>query len=305
MRDTTTVLVAVVLVVGSLAAVPMAGLAAQTTETPTETSTTDTNTTDANATDANATAPGEQLAGVVGVQGAEIDGEVETRAYGIRVAQSESNDSKAAVVGQQVADVEQRLDELEQRRETLEAARENGSMSEGQYRARMARLAAETRTAERLANQSNETAQSLPAETLEANGVNATAIQTLRDRADQLSGPEVAAIARSIAGANASDGFGPERAGERGGDARNATERGDRPDGDRAGERGPRGGENETTADGADRGSEQPTDVGSADTGEQSADGEQTATDEQSEDATESDGERPGDDDRSDGGQGR
>lgn len=246
MRHRTTALVMAVLVVGSVAAVPMAGLAAQTTETPTN-----------ETAETNATAPGEQLAGVVGVQEAEIEGEVDSRAYGIRVAQAASNDSKAAVVGQQLTDVEQRLDELEDRRAELEQARENGSMSEGQYRARVARLAAETRTVERLADQSNETAQSLPAETLEANGVNATAIRTLSERADELSGPEVAEIARSIAG----EGFGPDRAGERGADR--GTDTSNESDGrDRGGDA--RDGQNETngpteTTENADSDSRQTT----------------------------------------------
>ncbi|ACV46898.1 MULTISPECIES: hypothetical protein [Halomicrobium] len=283
MRDTTTVLVAVALVVGSLAAVPMAGVAAQTTETATDTNSPTATATDTNATAANATAPGEQLAGVVSVQGAEIDGEVETRAYGIRVAQSESNDSKAAVVGQQMADIEQRLDDLEQRRETLTAARENGSMSEGQYRARMARLAAETRTAERLANQSNETAQTLPAETLEANGVNATAIRTLSDRANELRGPEVAAIARSIGGAGTGNGFGPAAAGERGAEAGNRTAGQDR--GSDA-----RDGGNETDAS-----NERPTADGDGATGSQPEDDDQQSTDTETDDsASEAEDQRGG-----------
>jgi hypothetical protein len=228
MRRRTTAVIVAVLVVGSLAAFPMAGLAAQTTES-TDTATNDT--ADENA----SVAPGEQLAGVVGVQEAEIEGEVDSRAYGIRVAQSASNDSKAAVAGEQLDDVEQRLDELEDRRAALDEARENGSMSEGQYRARMAKLNAETRTAERLTNQTNETAQTLPVETLEANGVNASAIKALSDRANELRGPEVAEIARSIAGEGAGNGFGPDRAGERGAD---------------------RGAEADNETDGADRGND-------------------------------------------------
>lgn len=224
MRRTTPALIAALVVVGSLAAFPAAGLAVQTTET-TENSTNETNTTQSNAT----ISPGEQLAGVVGVQKAELEGEVDSRAYGVRVAQSANNDSRAGVVAAQLDDLEQRLDDLEQRRQDLEAARENGSMSEGQYRARMARLAAETRTVDRLANQSNETARGLPAETLEANGINASTIRELRDRANALGGPAVAEIARSIAGDDVGNGFGPGQAGERGTDMRgNQTDGADR-----------------------------------------------------------------------------
>jgi len=227
MRRTTTALVAVMVVVGSLVAFPMAGLAAQMTDTQTERNSSQSNGTESNAT----VSPGEQFAGVVGVQEAELEGEVDSRAYGISVARAVGNDSRAAVVADQLGDIETRLDSLEQRRQDLEAARENGSMSEGQYRARMARLAAEIRTVERLAIRSNETARELPAETLEANGVDATAIRTLRDRAQNLSGPEVAEIARSIAGENAGDGFGPERAEDRVLADRGPDERGNGTDG--------------------------------------------------------------------------
>jgi len=214
----TTILIVTVLVVGSLAAMPLSGLA-QTTDTATASNAS------AGATNERV-APGEQLAGVVGVQGAELDGEVQSRAYGVRVAQTAGNDSRAAVAAAQLSDLERRLSVLEQRREALQTARENGSLSEGAYRARMARLAAQTRSVERLANQTNETAQALPAETLRANGVDVTAIRTLSDRAENLIGPEVARIAREIAGDRVGEGFGPAHAGDRGPDDRRSTDRG-------------------------------------------------------------------------------
>jgi len=265
MRRTTPALIAIMLVVSALAAFPMAGLAVQTTEstaTPAE----------------NATiAPGEQLSGVVSVQDAELEGEVQSRAYGIRVANASGNDSRAAVVAEQLGDIETRLTELEQRRQTLDEARENGSMSEGQYRARVARVAAETQTVERLANQSNAMAQDLPAESLEAKGINATAITTLSERANELSGPEVAEIARSIAGENVGNGLTahaadrrPEAAEnesdsqDRGTDARdggrNSTSESDRTAGQNSTET-----EGQQRTSGQDAGNEQATDGESAD----------------------------------------
>jgi hypothetical protein len=100
----------------------------------------------------------------------------------------------------QLDDIEQRLTELDERKATLTEARENGTISEGRYRAEMSRVAAETETAKRLANQSENVSQGLPADLLESKGINATAIQTLQERANNLTGPEVAEIARSIAG---------------------------------------------------------------------------------------------------------
>jgi len=114
----------------------------------------------------------------------------------------------------QLDDVEQRLGALEQREAELDEARENGSISEGRYRAEMSEVAAQTETAKRLANQSGTVSQSLPATVLEERGINATAIQALQDRAGNLSGPEVAEIARTIAGPNVGDTAGDRGPGD-------------------------------------------------------------------------------------------
>jgi hypothetical protein len=189
MRRTT--LLTIVLVVASAGAIPVVGMAATGDDVSPQTNST---------TERTATAPGERLSGVVGVQGAELEGEIDSRAFGLQVARAATNDSKADVVAETVGDLETRLADLEQRKEALDEARENGSMSEGEYRARVTELAAQTETVQRLADQTNETASGLPADLLESNGIDATAIQTLKDDAKNLSGPEVAEIARSIAG---------------------------------------------------------------------------------------------------------
>ncbi|WP_336336257.1 hypothetical protein [Haloarcula brevis] len=258
MRRATPVVLAVVLVVGTLAAVPAATMA-QETDTVTEQA------------DANATPPGAQLAGVVSVQGAEIDGEVQSRTFGIRVAQANTDDAKAAVVADQLNDSEARLAELQQRKRALERARENGSMSEGEYRAKAAQLHAETKTVQRLTNETNETASRLPAEALERKGVDASAIQALSQRANELSGPEVAAIARGIAGPGVGQQARPDSARDRGGDVATRTEADDRPT-DR--ERTPMSDRpagsdaiNETATDGAEP--EAPTGSNGADAGGQ------------------------------------
>ncbi|WP_336329513.1 MULTISPECIES: hypothetical protein [unclassified Haloarcula] len=255
MRRATPVVLAVVLVVSTLAAVPAATMA-QETETMTEQA------------DENATAPGAQLAGVVSVQEAELDGEVQSRTFGIRIAQANTDDAKASVVADQLNDSEERLAELEQRKQALAEARENGSMREGEYRAKAAQLHAETKNVQRLANETNETASQLPAEALDRQGVDAAAIKTLSQRASELSGPEVAAIAQGIAGPNVGQQARPDAAGDRGGDAVNRSEADDRPGVERertqAGERTddidatPA---NETATDGGE--TEPPTDVGS------------------------------------------
>ncbi|MEF8973468.1 MAG: hypothetical protein V5A15_01150, partial [Haloarcula sp.] len=215
MRRATPVLLAVVLVASTLAAVPAATMA-QETEAVTEQA------------DESATPPGAQLAGVVSVQEVELDGEVQSRTFGIRVAQASTDNAKAAVVADQVNDSEARLTELRQRKQALTEARENGSMSEGEYRAKAAQLHAETKNVQRLAAETNETASRLPAEALEKKGVNAAAVRTLSQRASELSGPEVAAIAQGIAGPNVGQQARPDAASDRGSDAANRTEADDR-----------------------------------------------------------------------------
>jgi len=248
-----TAIVAVALLV-AVAAVPVVGMAATdgtVLADQHENSTEDGAETDA-AGDANASvAPGERLSGVVGVQEAELDGEVEGRAFGIKVAQAATNESRADVVADQLRDVEQRLNETEQRRQELEEARENGSISEGKYRAEMAKLAAQTQTAKELTNRSENASEGLPAELLESKGINASAIQTLKDRAEQLTGPEVAEIARSIAGNASPVGAGPSDRGP--GDAGPPEDRG-------PGDGGP------------------PEDQGPGDGDEEDTDGEETPT---------------------------
>jgi len=262
-----TAIVAVALLV-AVAAVPVVGMAATdgtVLADQHENSTEDGAETDA-AGDANASiAPGERLSGVVGVQEAELDGEVEGRAFGIKVAQPATNESRADVVADQLRDVEQRLNETEQRRQELEEARENGSISEGKYRAEMAKLAAQTQTAKELTNRSENASEGLPAELLESKGINASAIQTLKDRAEQLTGPEVAEIARSIAGNASPVGAGPSDRGP--GDAGPPEDRGpgDGDDGAAGGDGGP--------SDGGP-----PEDRGPGDGDEEDTDGEETPT---------------------------
>jgi hypothetical protein len=144
----------------------------------------------------------------------------------------------------------------------------------------MAKLSAETETQRQQLNQSNATAAELPEETLEANGVNATAIRTLMHDANEIRGGDVAEIARSIAGDRRGivdqDARGPggnqsdDRAGDRSG--------GNQSD-DRSGDRG--GTDRQGTPDGQDGGEAQATgepDAGGTDTDESGSDDAETGT---------------------------
>lgn len=207
MRRVLPVLASIMLVAAALVAVP----AVMAQETTTD-----------SANESTSVEPGAQFAGAVGVQGAELGGDVEARAYGISVARANSDDARAAIAARQAGDVESRLDRLEQRKAALDQARANGSMSESEYRARVAELHAQNRATGRLANQTVQTADRLPAATLEANGVDVEALRTLMHRSNELTGPEVADIARQIAGPRAGDSPRHDRGGpeNRGPDAR-------------------------------------------------------------------------------------
>lgn len=196
--------------------------------------------------DGEAVQPGEKLSGAVAVQGAEIDGEVQERTFGLKVARANSNASKAKVVAAEVENVGERLQELQQRKQTLKEARRNGSISQAEFRTGMAELAARTETVKRLANRSEDVANGLPADVLAANGVNVSAIQQLQRDAADLSGPQVAKIARSVAGKD----VGKSMAGGQGpGDAPNASNGSQGP-----GDAGPGGDAGDGARNGSDEG---------------------------------------------------
>ncbi len=182
----TTLLVAVLVVVGMLA-VPTTVALAEGTDTGEGGETAE-------------IAPGERLGGVVGVQQSELDGEIERNAFAIALERAPDDATRAGLIAEKLGQTEARLSELEERRAELQQQRENETISEGRYRAQTAKLATETETVKQQLNRSNATAATLPEETLRENDVNTTAIRTLSDRANELSGGEVAEIARGIAG---------------------------------------------------------------------------------------------------------
>ncbi|MDX1747216.1 MAG: hypothetical protein R3324_14870, partial [Halobacteriales archaeon] len=118
-----TLVVTVLVVVGTVGLMPGAlAQTAETTATPTPTETTTGNET---------VAPGEQMAGVVGVGEAEVSGEVSARAFAFAVANASSNESRAAIIAQQVRALDRNVASLRERQEELRRAHENGSISDG------------------------------------------------------------------------------------------------------------------------------------------------------------------------------
>lgn len=150
------------------------------------------------------TTAGEQLGGVVSVQGAELDGNLSERSYSHRIENAETDSQKAQIVDERLTEVEDRIVDHEARLTELEAEREAGNISEGAYRAQVATLSAEQASTERAAERAGETARGLPEEALAERGVSTERIDELRANASNLGGPQQREIAREIAGPNVS-----------------------------------------------------------------------------------------------------
>lgn len=219
MNRLTTITMAVALVV-ALAAMPLGAASFADVQAQTQ---------DEDADESVPVQPGERLSGVVGVQQSEVDGEVTERAYGVKIANAQTDEAKADVVNETLADVEDRAEELEDRLEELDEARESGEITEGQYRAEVAKVAAEKRTTERLADGAETTATELPADVLEERGIDLETIGELRERANELGGDEVSEIAQSIAGEEVGQSIAADR--ESGAPIESSSQ--DRGDGDR------------------------------------------------------------------------
>ncbi|SFR54448.1 hypothetical protein SAMN04487947_2133 [Halogeometricum rufum] len=188
-------------------------------------------------------APGAQLAGVLAVQRAEIDSELDSRSFEAQVTSAKTNRSKARVVSNHVNQTQTRLDDLRSRLAELKSARRDGNLSQGRYRAQAAHLAAEIRSLQRLVDQTRDVAVELSPEARQSSGIDEARFERLRNDTQNLSGSEVSEIAREVAGSNVGNGLArgvdEDRRGERGppdraegesespGNAGNATARGD------------------------------------------------------------------------------
>jgi hypothetical protein len=177
------------------------------TGTQTTVTTAETNET-ATATDAEPS-PGARFGGVVAAQGVAVGSEIESRSLAYRLNRSETNASRADVIARQVNRSQSRLDALRAERQRLAAARENGTITEDEYRVRATQLSARINAIRRLNDQTSAAAATVPAETLRRSGVDVTALRSLGAMAADVEGPEIAAVAREIAGPPS--GLGPAR----------------------------------------------------------------------------------------------
>ena len=189
--------------------------------------------------------PGERLSGVIGVQNAEVGGEVESRAFEVGLDRAETPEERADLVAQRLDRGEQRLAEIEQRQRELRERRDAGELSQGAYAARMAETAARADTVWRDANRSAVVAEEIPEAVRAERDLDDERLGSLRERASELSGPEVAAIARGVAGTDVGGPIAADRRGPPGDVPANESDRpgeGDGPPGGVGGPSADRGG---------------------------------------------------------------
>jgi hypothetical protein len=146
---------------------------------------------------------GEEISVLVSAQQTEVRNTVENDAFDIAF---ERNGTQA--VQERAEELKERLESIEETKKELERQREEGEISEGRYRAKMAKLNFEAESVNSSANVTLEKAVGL--ERAGEQGVNVDRIRRLKQNASSMTGPEVAEIARGIAGR---PGQAPERRG--------------------------------------------------------------------------------------------
>lgn len=214
-----------------LAAIVLVGVAGLAAATPVETAGTqdDTETVGASAdideTNESSISPGERLAGSISVQNAEVTGEIESRAFEVALDRAETHEERADIVAERLDRSEERLAAIERRQQGLRERRDAGELSQGAYAARMAETAARTESVRGDVHRSAAVVNEIPESVRAERGLDAERLDTLRERANELGGPEVAAIARSVAGDDVGGPIASDRRGPPGDVPTNETDR--------------------------------------------------------------------------------
>jgi len=179
------VLLSALLLVGSLAMLGTAG-AAEAVETP-------------GGNDTDGPRPGERLAGVVGVEGAAVGGDIDEGRFAAALANASTDRATVRVIDRRLVEVDRLLDRLDRRTRRLERARANGFLQAGRYAARAADLAARLRSVERVLDRTESVTDGLPAD---RRAEIEDRVQRLRERRLSLLDDDLAAAARTVDGAD-------------------------------------------------------------------------------------------------------
>lgn len=130
---------------------------------------------------------GAEISAFMQSSASEADGAVEDGMFEAEYDER-AGDDRAALVEDRTGDLQADLAELRERKRELQENRDE--MSRVEYQARMSRLVSDIRSLERSVERTEPLA--------ERAGVNATALRSIRDNASELSGQEVAALARGM-----------------------------------------------------------------------------------------------------------
>jgi len=146
---------------------------------------------------ANGSSLGADISSFMQSSAAEADGAVETGMWSAAYDATENRSVRVELIERRTGDLRAELGELRDRKQELADAREAGQLSDVAYRARVGRIV----------GQINALESALDATETRARQVNAGVenVTALRTEADELAGPEIAAVARNLSGVGASE----------------------------------------------------------------------------------------------------
>jgi len=152
---------------------------------------------------------GHKMSGVIAVSMTDFEGELERMEFEQEMAEADNESSQAGVVGDEVRESQEELAEIKEERSKVLEEFKAGEISQSEFATRMAVLEAEQENVVEKVDRAGSEADELPAEALESEGVDMGKVVELRENASEMSGPEVAALATSLGGADQSEERGP------------------------------------------------------------------------------------------------
>lgn len=153
-------------------------------------------------TDENATADvelsfGQQISIMVTAQQAEVENTVENAAFELAFSEN-----KTEALNERAHELAQEMQEKQRSLDELEAQHSNGELTDQEYAAKKMKVQAGAEPVNESANNLLEKAEGLSQ--AEKHGVNVDNIRLLANNASEMTGPEVAEVARGIAGTSTS-----------------------------------------------------------------------------------------------------
>ncbi|WP_049969601.1 DUF7096 domain-containing protein [Haladaptatus cibarius] len=149
--------------------------------------------TEQNATSSNSTL-GAEVSSFMQVSTSQAKGTVDTGLWVARFNQTQNRSARRALVRHQTEDLETELNALQQRKRSLIEARNSSEISRLQYQARMSELVGDIRSLQHAINTTKPRAETV--------GTRVNRLQRLDRQANNVGGPEVAEVARSLNSVN-------------------------------------------------------------------------------------------------------